>query len=85
LNLESICKLIKSQPTAIQTTLSNTTVAMLLVMKSLHDNPQAGFISLMMNETLIPESCNVQAKLSFLQEMKDDAKTLENVQRTKEN
>jgi hypothetical protein len=78
--LESIREVIESQPTAIQTTLSNTTVAMLLATKYLRDK-RAGFVNLTMNEALIPKSCNIQVKLVFPQEMKPDPKTLENIQK----
>jgi hypothetical protein len=76
--LESVRELIESQPTAIHTTLSDTAVAMLLSTKTLRDK-RAGFVNLTMNETLIPRSCNIQVKLAFPKEMKDDVKTLENV------
>jgi hypothetical protein len=78
--LESIREVIESQPTAIQTTLSDTAVAMLLATKTLRDK-RAGFVNLTMNEALIPKSCNIQAKLAFPHEMRDDIKTLENVQK----
>ena len=78
--LESIREVIESQPTAIQLTLSDTAVAMLLATKTLRDK-RAGFVNLTMNEALIPKSCNIQAKLSFPHEMRDDVKTLENVQK----
>lgn len=78
--LESIREVIESQPKAIQTTLSDTAVAMLLSTKNLRDK-RAGFVNLTINESLIPRSCNIKAKLSFPKEMKEDAKTLENVQK----
>jgi hypothetical protein len=78
--LESIRDVIESQPTAIQTTLSDTAVAMLLSTKTLRDK-RAGFVNLTMNKDLIPKSCNIQAKLAFPHEMKDDPKTIENVQK----
>jgi hypothetical protein len=53
---------------------------MLLATKYLRDK-RAGFVNLTMNETLIPKSCNIQAKLVFPQEMKSDPKTLENIQK----
>jgi hypothetical protein len=71
---------IEVQSTAIHTTLINTAVAMLLAMESLHDK-QAGFVNLTNNEDLIPCSCTIQAKLAFSKEMKEDAKTLGNVQK----
>jgi hypothetical protein len=58
--LKSIREVINSRSTAIQTTLSDTTVTMLLTMKTLHDK-RAGFVNLTMNETLIPKFCNIQA------------------------
>jgi hypothetical protein len=76
--LESIREVIESQPTAIQTTLSDTAVAMLLSTKILRDK-RAGFVNLTDNESLIPRSCNIQAKLAFPQEMKEDPRTIENV------
>jgi hypothetical protein len=78
--IESIREVIESQPTAIQTTLSDTALAMLLATKFLRDK-RAGFVNLTMNQTLIPKSCNIQAKLVFPQEMKDDEKTKENIQK----
>jgi hypothetical protein len=53
---------------------------MLLSMKFLRDK-RAGFVNLTMNETLMPKSCNIQAKLVYPQEMKDDAKTRVNIQK----
>jgi hypothetical protein len=77
--LKVICKVMDSQTTVIQTILSDTAVAsMLLAMKNICDK-RVRFINLTMNETLIPKSCYIQAKLAFPQEMKDDAKTLENI------
>jgi hypothetical protein len=78
--LKSIRDINALQPTALQTTLSGITVAMLLAMKTLHDK-QAGFVNLTMNDALIPKSCNIQVKLAFPQEMKEDFKTLENIQK----
>ena len=76
--LESIRDVIESQPTAIQITLSDTAVAMLLSTKILRDK-RAGFVNLHDNASLIPRSCNIQAKLAFPQEMKEDPRTIENV------
>jgi hypothetical protein len=53
---------------------------MLLSTKFLRDK-RAGFVNLTMNESLMPKSCNIQAKLVYAQEMKDDAKTRENIQK----
>ena len=53
---------------------------MLLATKTLRDK-RAGFVNLTMNEGLIPKSCNIQAKLVYPQEMKDDDKTKENIQK----
>jgi hypothetical protein len=77
--LESIRAVIESQPTAIHTTISDTALAMLLATKTLRDK-RAEFVNLTMNETLIPKSCNIQAKLVFPKEMKDNEKTKQNVQ-----
>ena len=76
---KSIHDVIKSQPSAIQATLSNTAVTMLLSMKTLLDK-RAGSVNLTMNKSFIPGSCNIQVKLSFLQEM-EDMKTLKSFQK----
>jgi hypothetical protein len=76
--LESIHDMIESQSTVMQITLSDNAVAMLLSTKILRDK-RAGFVNLTDNESLIPPSCNIQAKLAFPQEMKEDARTIENI------
>jgi hypothetical protein len=75
--LETIRSTIESQPTAIQVTLSDTAVAMLLVTRKLRDK-RAGIVNLTMNPTLYPRSCNLKVKLAFPNEMKDDEKTIAN-------
>ena len=64
----------------VHTTLSNTAADMLLSKKTIYDK-RAGFVNLTMNENLIPCSCNIQATLAFPNKMKEDVKTLENVQK----
>jgi hypothetical protein len=78
--LETIRQTIESQPTAIQSTLSDTAVAMLLVTKKLREK-RAGIVNLTTNPDLYPRSCNLKIKLNFPDEMKDDARTLENAKK----
>jgi hypothetical protein len=78
--LETIRQTIESQPTAIQSTLSDTAVAMLLVTRKLREK-RAGIVNLTTNKDLYPRSCNLKIKLNFPDDMKDDAQTQENAKK----
>jgi hypothetical protein len=75
--LEPIRETIESQPIAIQDTLGDTAVAMLLATRKLRER-RAGLVNMTRNVTAYPRSCNLKAKLAFPQEMKDDPQTQEN-------
>ena len=68
---------IESQPTAIQDTLGDTAVAMLLATRKLRER-RAGLVNLTRNVETYLRSCNLKAKLSYPQEMKDDPQTKDN-------
>jgi hypothetical protein len=77
--LEPIRAVIESQPKAIQATLSDTAITMLLATRKLREK-RAGLVNLLMNTDLYPRSANLLVKLDHPKELKDDAQTLENVQ-----
>jgi hypothetical protein len=80
-HLESAARdmIVESHPVAIlQTTLSDTPITMLLATHGLWDK-RAGLVNLTGNPDLYPKSSNIQVKLDFPKELKDDEKTLENV------
>ena len=76
--LEPIRERIESQPQAIQDTLGDTAVAMLLATRKLRER-RAGLDNMTRNVTSYPRSCNLKAKLAFPQDMKEDPQTQENV------
>ena len=76
--LEPIREQIKSQSPAIQDTLGDTTVAMLLATRKLREW-RAGLVNMTRNVTSYPRSCNLKVKLAFPQDMKEDPQTQENV------
>jgi hypothetical protein len=76
--LEPIRDRIESQPQAIQDTLGDTAVAMLLATRKLRER-RAGLVNMTRNVTSYPRSCNLKAKLAFPQDMKEDPQTQENV------
>jgi hypothetical protein len=75
--LEPIREKIESQPKAIQDTLGDTAVAMLLATHKLRER-RTGLVNMTRNVTTYPCSCNLKAKLAFPQEMKEDPETKEN-------
>jgi hypothetical protein len=77
--LEPIRDVIESQPKAIQVTLSDTAITMLLATRKLREK-RAGLVNLITNTDLFPRSANLLVKLDFPKELKDDEQTLENVQ-----
>jgi hypothetical protein len=76
--LEPIRDAIESQPKAIQVTLSDTAITMLLATRKLREK-RAGLVNLTTNTDLYPRSANLLVKLDFPKELKDDELTLENV------
>ena len=77
-HLEPIQETIELQPPAIQDTLGNTTVAMLLATYKLQEL-RAGLVNMTRNLTSYPCSCSLKAKLAFPQDMKEDPQTQKNV------
>jgi hypothetical protein len=77
--LDPIRQLIESQPTAIQVTLSETAIALLLATETLC-HKRAGILSLRLNDALYPKAANLKAKLATPKELANDEKTLTNIQ-----
>jgi hypothetical protein len=76
--LEPIRAVIESQPRALQVTLSDTAIAMLLATRKLRDK-RAGIVHLTTTTDLYPRSANLQVKLDYPKELKDDEQTIQNV------
>jgi hypothetical protein len=76
--LEPIRQLIESQPSAIQVTLSETAIALLLATQTLR-HKRAGILSLEMNDDLYPKPANLKTKLAVPKELENDEKTLSNI------
>jgi hypothetical protein len=76
--LEPIRDAIESQPKALQATLSDTAITMLLATRKLREK-RAGLVNLTTNPDLYPRSANLLVKLDYPKELKDDEQTLENV------
>jgi hypothetical protein len=75
--LAPVRELIESQPQAIQLTISNFAVAMLLATQSLRAK-RAGILSKRMNESSFPKSIALKMRLEYPTEMKDDPESIAN-------
>jgi hypothetical protein len=76
--LEPIRAMIESQPSAIQVTLNETALILLLATQTLRQK-QAGILSLELNADLYPKASNLKAKLDYPKELANDEETLKNV------